>query len=98
MPLERRREGERVRGVARWKRIVAAVIRAFPSGGVLQCLRQRFGHRERLNQVHAQVRDFGLVFDASNGVNNRRTTQERTQLSEDLSGLEDLLSGVVADK
>jgi hypothetical protein len=98
MPLERRREGERVRGVAGWKRILAAVIRAFPPGGVLQRLRQRFGHRERLNQVHAEVRHFRLVFDASNGVDDRRTAQERTQLSEDLSGLEDFLGGVVADQ
>src|SRR5262245_35995128 len=84
--------------MARWKRIPAAAIGALPPSGVLQRLRQRFGHGERLNQVHAEVRHLRLILEASDGVDDRRTTQERTQLSQDLSGLEDLLSGVVPDQ
>src|SRR3954468_10767789 len=98
VPLERRREREGIRGVAGWKRSLTAAVWPLAPGGVLQGLSESFRHRERLNQVHAEVRHLRLVFDAADGVHDRRTAQERTQLSEDLAGLEDFLGGVVADQ
>jgi hypothetical protein len=55
VPLERRREGERVGGMAGRKRVAAAAVRALAPSSVLQPLCQAFGDCERLNQVHPDV-------------------------------------------
>src|SRR5262245_46624405 len=98
MTLESRGKRERIGRMTGGERVPATPVRSFAPCRELQRLRYTLADGDRLDQIHADVRDLGLVLRASHHVDGRGRTEQAAELPQHFARFEELVSSIAADQ